>query len=84
MTDQSIAIHSREVALEGCVTEADERFVNFIENVDWKFQFSGEDLTSREVNNLVHKLDKLRGEPTLSFSSSREAVDYLRSIARRK
>ena len=84
MPEQGVSIHSQEVALEGHVTGAEERFVNFIENVRWKFQFVGEDLSSEEVSKLAEKLDRLGDEPTVSFSSSRDAVDYLRSIARCK
>ena len=42
-----------------------------------------EQLSSQEKQLLVRKLDTLRHEPTISFTSTEEAVAYLRSRVKR-
>lgn len=42
------------------------------------------EFSAEEITRLVRKLDVLRHEPMVSFSSTSEAIAYLRSFIRRR
>ena len=86
MSDAATAVYVQEPGLLEQIEGSRESFGLFIQNVAWKgrLQPQEEELSSEEVNKLVEKMDRLRNEPTISFASTREAIDYLHSIVRRK
>ena len=86
MSDETTAVCTHEPSLQELVDESREQFGYFVEKIKWKGQLVPleDELTEEETGRLVGKLDRLRGEPTVSFSTTHEAIDYLRSIARRK
>ena len=84
MSDTATAIYAREPGLQDRIEESRESFGFCVQGAAWKFTFQKKEFSPEEVNRLAEKLDQLQGEPTVSFSNTREAIDYLRSIARRK
>ena len=83
MREAATPIYAQEPGLQNRIEESRESFGSYVEGVGWKFRFQEQEFSPEEVNRLVEKLDQLRDEPTVSFANTREAIDYLRSIARR-
>lgn len=84
MSDAATAVCAQEPGLQDQIEGSRESFGFYVQGAAWKFSFQGMDFSPEEVDELTEKLDRLRDEPTVSFSNTREAIDYLRSIARRK
>lgn len=49
-----------------------------------KIEWPGDELTPSEIDQLVAKLDSLRDEPGIRFSTTDAALTHLRSISKRK
>lgn len=61
-----------------------ESFGRHLDQITWTPWLFEQDLSEEETQLLVARLDQLRDEPTVSFSSTPEAIAYLRSLVRRR
>ena len=82
MTQRAKVKFPQETRLPGYVGQTNESFGYYSPGRVWNAWVLEGALSPKEVEELVAKLDRIRNEPVTGFSTTSEAIDYLRSLVR--